>query len=85
MKTLQEKLDLAAKACEPILAELLNEKSDYELEEELRMQFDDYLNDSHDTVTIAGMVFFPSDILKECDPVAYRIFLNEFESYLENE
>jgi hypothetical protein len=57
MKTLQEKLDLAAKACEPILAELLNEKTDYELEQELQEQFDEYLNDSHDPVMIAGIYF----------------------------
>ena len=85
MKTLQEKLDLAAKACEPILAELLNEKTDYELEEELRMQFEDYLNDSYGTIEICGQVFFASDILKECDPIAFRVYQSDFESYLENE
>ena len=83
MKTLQEKLDLAAKACEPILAELLNEKSDYELEEELRMQFEDYLNDAYPKVTIAGIVFFPSDILRECDPIAFRVYQSDFESMQE--
>ena len=85
MKTLQEKLDLAAKACEPILAELLNEKTEYELEEELRMQFEDYLNDSYGTIEICGQVFFASDILKECDPIAFRVYQSDFESYLENE
>jgi len=85
MKTLQEKLDLAAKACEPILEELLNEKSDYELEQELRMQFEDYLNDSYGTIEVCGQVFFASDILKECDPIAFRVYQNDFESYLENE
>jgi hypothetical protein len=88
MKTLQEKLDLAAKAVEPVLAELLNEvdeKTDYELEQELQEQFDEYINDSHDPVMIAGILFYPADILKECDPIAYRVFLNDFESYLENE
>jgi hypothetical protein len=85
MKTLQEKLDLAAKACEPILSELLNEKTDYELEEELRMQFEDYLNDSYGTIEICGQVFFASDILKECDPIAFRVYQSDFESYLENE
>ena len=83
MKTLQEKLDLAAKACEPILEELLNEKSDYELEQELREQFDEYLNDCHDPVVIAGILFYPADILKECDPIAYRVYLNDFESEME--
>ena len=85
MKTLQEKLDLAALACEPVLAELLNEKTDYELEQELREQFDEYLNDSHEPVMIAGILFYPADILKECDPIAYRCYLNDFESYLEND
>jgi hypothetical protein len=31
------------------------------------------------------MVFFPSDILKECDPVAYRVYLSDFESEMEDE
>jgi hypothetical protein len=45
-----------------------------------RMQFEDYLNDSYGRIEICGMVFFPSDILKECDPVAYRVYLSDFES-----
>jgi len=85
MKTLQEKLNLAALAVEPILAELLNEKTDYELEQELQEQFNEYLNDCHDPVMIAGILFYPADILKECDPIAYRCYLNDFESSLENE
>ena len=88
MKTLQQKLDLAAKAVEPVLAELLNEidgKTDYEKEEELRMQFEDYLNDSYGTIEICGQVFFASDILKECDPIAFRVYQSDFESYSENE
>ena len=45
-----------------------------------RMQFEDYPNDAYPTVTIAGIVFFPSDILKECDPIAFRVYQNDFES-----
>jgi len=30
-----------------------------------RMEFEDYLNDAYPTVTIAGIVFFPSDFLRE--------------------
>jgi hypothetical protein len=50
-----------------------------------RMQFEDYLNDSYGRIEICGMVFFPSDILKECDPVAYRVYLSDFESEMEDE
>ena len=48
-----------------------------------RMQFEDYINDSYGRIEICGMVFFASDILKECDPIAYRVYLSDFESYLE--
>ena len=58
-------------------------KTEYEKEEELRMQFEDYLNDSYSPVTIAGQVFFASDILRECDPIAFRVYLSDFESSLE--
>jgi len=48
-----------------------------------RMEFEDYLNDSYGRIEICGMVFFPSDILKECDPIAYRVYLSDFESMQE--
>jgi len=50
-----------------------------------RMEFEDYLNDSYGRIEICGTVFFASDILKECDPIAYRVYLSDFESFLENE
>jgi len=45
-----------------------------------RMQFEDYLNDSYGRIEICGMVFFPSDILRECDPIAFRVYQSDFES-----
>ena len=48
-----------------------------------RMEFEDYLNDSHGTITICGQVFFASDILRECDPIAFRVYQSDFESFLE--
>jgi hypothetical protein len=44
------------------------------------MEFEDYLNDAYPKVTIAGIVFFPSDILRECDPIAFRVYQSDFES-----
>jgi hypothetical protein len=48
-----------------------------------RMEFEDYINDAYPRVTIFGQVFFPSDILRECDPVAFRVYQSDFESEIE--
>ena len=48
-----------------------------------RMEFEDYLNDSYGRIEICGMVFFPSDILRECDPIAFRVYQSDFESMQE--
>ena len=43
-------------------------------------EFDEYLDEVEGRVTVAGMGFYPSDILKSCDPVAYRCAKNDYES-----
>jgi hypothetical protein len=57
--------------------------SDYEIEE----SYKEMLDDVFPVVKIGYSEFYASDILKNCDPVAYRIGLSEyFEEYLnENE
>ena len=45
-----------------------------------RMEFEDYLNDSYGRIEICGQVFFASDILKDCDPIAFRVYQSDFES-----
>jgi hypothetical protein len=45
-----------------------------------RMEFEDYLNDSYGRIEICGQIFFPSDVLRECDPVAFRVYQSDFES-----
>ena len=50
---------------------------EYEVSES---EFDDYLDGCYETVTVAGMEFYPSDILKSCDPVAYRCAKSDYES-----
>lgn len=42
-------------------------------------EFDDWLDDVYPTYPIAGVELRPSQILKNCDPVAYRIALSEIE------
>ena len=42
--------------------------------------FNDFLDDVESSVVICGMEFLPSDILKSCDPVAYRCAKADYES-----
>ena len=43
-------------------------------------QFDDFLDDVEQSVYICGIEFYPSDILKNCDPTAYRCGKSDYES-----
>ena len=43
-------------------------------------EYDEFLNEVDGSVTVAGMEFYASDILKSCDPVAYRCGKNDYES-----
>lgn len=50
----------------------------YKSEDAVKRAFDDYLDDCEGPVTVAGQRFWPSDILKNCDPIAYG---EEFRTY----
>jgi hypothetical protein len=41
--------------------------------------FDEWLDDVYPTYAIAGITLYPSQILKTCDPIAYRIALSEID------
>ena len=43
-------------------------------------QFNDFLDDIEQSITIFGMEFYPSDILKNCDPIAYRCAKSDYEA-----
>jgi hypothetical protein len=43
--------------------------------------YDDLLNEIG-PIQIGTMEFWPADILKNCDPIAYRCGLADFESYM---
>ena len=42
-------------------------------------RFDEMLDESYPEYSIAGITLSPSHILRECDPIAYRIALSEYE------
>ena len=50
---------------------------EYEVSES---EFNDFLDDCYDMATVAGLEFCPSDILKSCDPIAYRCMKADYES-----
>lgn len=53
--------------------------------EELEENFDDMLNDCYPVVKIGYMEYSPADILKSCDPIAYRVGVSEYEDFLTEE
>ena len=47
--------------------------------------FDQFLNDSYDEITILGITFSPAKVLLECDHIAYSIYCQDFIDEMENE
>jgi hypothetical protein len=41
--------------------------------------FDDFLNEVYPPYHLGEYTFYPSQILKNCDPILYRIMLSEME------
>lgn len=59
-------------------------KTEFEIEQELENQFNEMLDECYPTVEIGGILFYPSRIVKECDPIAYRVWLSDWEADSEN-
>jgi predicted RNase H-like nuclease (RuvC/YqgF family) len=45
-------------------------------------EYDEFL-DCEGAVSVGGMEFYPSDIIKNCDPVAYRCGKSDYESNID--
>ena len=56
-------------------------KEDYEIEQDYK----DMLDEVYGTVKIAGFEYATSYALKECDPIAYRVGLSDYEATLEED
>jgi hypothetical protein len=59
-------------------------KTDFEIQAELENAFDEMLNECYPVYKIGDMEFYPSQILKECDPIAYRVSVSDYEASLED-
>ena len=51
----------------------------------IEQMYDEFLNDSNGLVRVAGLVFEPAEVLKACDPIAYRVGLADYESWIEGD
>jgi len=81
---INQQIEMLESKIDAIKADIENKQSEidsfeYEVSEE---DFDSYLDDEG-PVTLYGMGFYPSDILKNCDPIAYRCGKSEYESNID--
>lgn len=71
---IQSQIDSIMSSIQALQADINN--FEYECSEN---EFDDYLDQDGEQHTSVG-TFYPSDILKSCDPVAYRCAKSDYES-----
>ena len=57
------------------VAEYISENTDYE-------EYDEDLDNCYGEVKIGCCTFYPSEILRECDPIAYRCGFDDFKSFV---
>ncbi len=69
-----KKLEIKAKQSEMDSFEIEVSDSDY----------DEHL-DSEGEIDVGGLTFYPSDIIKNCDPIAYRCGKNDYIDSLDKE
>lgn len=92
MKTielLQSEIQMKEHAIRKLQAQIKNKETQQnEIEydpDDFSDQFDECLDEAG-SIAVAGCTFYPSQILKACDPVAYRCGLNDFaDSYFDKE
>lgn len=51
-------------------------------QEQLEASFDEMFDEVYEVVKFGNLTFYPSYILKTCDPIAYSIAISEHEDYL---
>ncbi len=47
-------------------------------EEEGMERYDEMLDQCYEPYNMSGMIYMPSDILKECDSIAYRVGFSDY-------
>ena len=83
---INQQIEMLESKIDAIKADIENKQSEIdnfecEVSEE---EFNSYLDDEG-LVTVCGLEFYPSDILKSCDPIAYRCAKSDYEANFELE
>jgi hypothetical protein len=60
-------------------------KTDFEIEQENMDRYDEFLNEFCPVVEIGSLKYDASEVLKAVDPIAYRIGMQEYLDFLEEE
>ena len=59
------------------------------MNEKFQQVYDRHLNETYPHIQLEGLTFYPSQVLRECDPTAYRIYMkdyiDELREYLDEE
>ena len=77
-------MELILETPKKVTEENIDELVDKEVEEQLDYIEEEEFNDSLDEmgeISVGNLTFMPSDILKNCDPVAYRIGFTEYQDF----
>lgn len=48
-------------------------------------EFDEFLDEVYEPISVVGLTYYPSQVLFSCDPVAYRIYSSDYLSAIEEE
>ena len=83
--SINQQIEMLESKIDAIKADIENKQNEinsfeYEISES---EFDEFLDEVEQSVTVCGMEFYPSDILKSCDPIAYRIAKSDYESNID--
>ena len=81
---INQQIEMLESKIDAIKADIENKQSEinnfeYEISES---DFDEFLDDDG-SVAVCGLEFYPSDILKSCDPIAYRCAKSDYESNID--
>ena len=79
---INQQIEMLESKINAIKAEIETKQSEinsfeYEISES---DFNEFLDEIEESVNVCGMEFYPSDILKNCDPIAYRCAKSDYES-----
>ena len=77
-------MELILETPKKVTEENIDELVDKEVEEQLEYieesEYDEFLDESGE-ISVGNLMFYPSDILKNCDPTAYRIGFTEYQDF----